>query len=70
MFAVDVFFYVGGLLLAYVFIREVQNNKSKFAYPLAFIQRLLRFWPSYIMAMLIFYTIYLNLGSGPRWGSD
>lgn len=48
----------------------MRNNKSLFAYPLAILQRLLRFWPSYIMAMLIFYTIYLHLGSGPRWGSD
>jgi len=34
------------------------------------LQRILRFWPSYIFAILFFYSIYEHLGSGPIWGQD
>jgi peptidoglycan/LPS O-acetylase OafA/YrhL len=68
LFAVDVFFFVAGILLAYVFLRT--DNINSTTYPMAFIQRVLRFWPSYLIAIMIYYSVYLHLGSGPRWGSD
>lgn len=64
-FAVDVFFYIGGFLVAYSFLRN--NMKSIMKYPLAIVHRLLRFWPSYIMAMVVYYGIMLHTGSGPLW---
>lgn len=64
-YAVDVFFYIGGFLVAYSFLRN--NMKSMLKYPLAIVHRLLRFWPSYIMAMLIYYGIMIHTGSGPLW---
>ena len=41
--------------------------KSWVKYPLAVVHRVLRFWPSYIAAMLIYYGIFIHLGSGPIW---
>lgn len=64
-FAVDVFFYIGGFLVAYSFLRN--SMKSVMKYPLAIAHRLLRFWPSYIMAMLIYYGVMIHTGSGPLW---
>jgi len=64
-FAVDVFFYIGGFLVAYSFLRN--QMKSIMKYPLAIVHRLLRFWPSYIMAMLIYYSIMIHTGAGPLW---
>ena len=64
-FAVDVFFYIGGFLVAYSFLRS--NMKSLLKYPLAIVHRLLRFWPSYIMTILIYYSLFLHAGSGPLW---
>lgn len=64
-FAVDVFFYIGGFLVAYSFLRN--SMKSILKYPLAIVHRVLRFWPSYIMAMLIYYSIMIHTGSGPLW---
>lgn len=64
-FAVDVFFYIGGFLVAYSFLRN--KMKSMMKYPLAILHRVLRFWPSYIMAMLFFYGIMIHLGDGPLW---
>ncbi len=67
-FSVDTFFFLAGMLLAYVILRE--NSKSPLKYPLGIIQRVLRLWPSYIFTILIYYSIYLHMGSGPNWGSD
>lgn len=41
--------------------------KSVLKYPLAILHRLLRFWPSYIMAILIYYSLFLHSGEGPLW---
>lgn len=41
--------------------------KSIMKYPLAIVHRILRFWPSYIMAMMIYYGIIIHTGSGPIW---
>lgn len=68
LFSVDVFFFVGGLLVAYVVLRD--SSKSHLKYLVAILQRVLRFWPSYIFAIMFYYAIYLHLGSGPNWGSD
>ena len=68
VFAVDVFFFIAGLLLAHVFLRDLSRSLAK--YPLAIIQRMLRLWPSYIFTILIYYSVYVHFGSGPLWGQD
>ena len=65
MFAVDTFFFLGGFMAAYVLLRE--KSFSFFTYPLAILNRVLRIWPSYIIAILIFYSILMHLGDGPIW---
>jgi peptidoglycan/LPS O-acetylase OafA/YrhL len=68
VFAVDVFFFIAGLLLTHVFLRDSSKLLAK--YPLAIFQRMLRIWPSYIFTILIYYSVYDHLGSGPLWGQD
>jgi peptidoglycan/LPS O-acetylase OafA/YrhL len=65
-FAVDIFFYLGGFLLGYVFFTQLKKNNI-FIYLMAMIHRLLRFYPSYITAILIWYQIFPHSGSGPFW---
>ena len=65
MFAVDTFFYVGGFMAAYVLLKEKFFSISN--YPLLILNRLLRIWPSYLISILIFYSIFMHLGSGPNW---
>jgi peptidoglycan/LPS O-acetylase OafA/YrhL len=67
-FSVDIFFFIAGFLLAYVFLKDVSKGFIKF--PTAIFQRMLRLWPSYIFAILIYYSVYLHLGNGPNWGTD
>jgi len=35
---------------------------------MAVVHRLLRFWPSYIVVILLYYSIQIHTGSGPMWG--
>jgi len=51
--------------VAYSFLRN--QMKSMFKYPLAILHRLLRFWPSYIMALFLYSSIIIHLGEGPFW---
>lgn len=64
-FAVDVFFFLGGFLVAYSFLREKSKNILK--YPMAIVHRILRFWPSYLMAILLLYAVFLQIGHGIFW---
>jgi peptidoglycan/LPS O-acetylase OafA/YrhL len=66
--AVDVFFFIGGFLVAYSFLRE--KSKSILKYPMAVLHRVLRFWPSYIMAILLYYSVYIHSNSGPLWKAN
>lgn len=34
---------------------------------MAIVNRALRFWPSYIVVILIYYSLYVHSGSGPQW---
>ena len=65
LFSVDTFFFVGGFLVAYVFLRE--KSQSFLKYPLAILNRYLRIVPAYLLAMLIYYSVFPHLGSGPLW---
>ena len=54
--------------MAYVMLKD--TNKSDLKYPLAIVQRVLRFWPSYFFTILFYYSFYKHLGSGPSWDTD
>ena len=58
----DTFFFVGGFLVAYAVLKE--KSMSPMKYPLAILNRFLRFIPAYFIAMLIFYKILIQLGNG------
>ena len=62
--AVDVFFCLGGFFLSFIMLRNKINLKIC---GLGILQRALRIWPAYILAMLFYYTLYMRLGSGPLW---
>ena len=64
-FAVDVFFFIGGFLVAYSFLREKSKNPLK--YPIAIIHRVLRFWPSYLLVILLLYAVFQQTGHGIFW---
>ena len=68
LFAVDTFFFVGGFLMAYVFLKE--RTQTMFKYPLAILNRYLRFVPSYFFAIMIFREFLPHMGRGPFWSQN
>jgi peptidoglycan/LPS O-acetylase OafA/YrhL len=51
-YAVDVFFMLGGFMVGFLFPKLYNRNPSKLKFITAIIQRVLRFWPLYIFALL------------------
>ncbi|CAK67580.1 unnamed protein product (macronuclear) [Paramecium tetraurelia] len=70
MYAVDIFFWVGGFFLGYVMCEE-RKAKTLHQKPLSIFlsitHRLMRIWPCYLLCIAINSYIIPYLGSGPRW---
>jgi peptidoglycan/LPS O-acetylase OafA/YrhL len=65
LLAVDIFFMLGGFFLAFAFLREKASGIAAFG--LGVLQRALRIWPAYIIAMLFYYSLFMPTGSGMFW---
>ncbi|KAK0407460.1 hypothetical protein QR680_019206 [Steinernema hermaphroditum] len=68
-FSVDSFFFLSGLLLAYLFFKEASRNpkriKSPITWVLFYVHRFLRLTPPYIMLILFFVAYMKHLTIGP-----
>jgi len=68
LYSVDVFFYMSGFLFAYIGTGKMRKLRPN---PLNFIglciHRLLRFWPTYVVALIFFWKVLPLLGEGPVW---
>lgn len=68
LYSVDVFFYMSGFLFAYIGVGKLKKLKAT---PLNYIglciHRLLRFWPTYVVALIFFWRVLPYLGEGPVW---
>jgi len=68
LYSVDVFFYMSGFLFAYIGVGKLKKLKAT---PLNYIglciHRLLRFWPTYAVALIFFWRVLPYLGEGPVW---
>ncbi len=67
-FAVDVFFWIGGFLIT---IGMLEQMKKKFKFILFYIEsvihRFIRIWPTYMVAILLFWKVAPYFGNGPIW---
>ena len=68
-YAVDTFFWMSGLLMAYLFILEVNKAESFSGWSLGmvYVHRYLRITPVYIFCTLFFWCMTVYIGSGPMW---
>ncbi len=64
---------MAGFLLAYVVLDEAKKKCFRFQTPagaaMAIIHRLLRIWPCYIIAILVFWKLSIYFGKGPYWNA-
>lgn len=65
LLSVDVFFMLGGFFLAYVYLRE--DNKKIVGIGFGILQRALRIWPAFIICMMFYYSLFMQLGNGIFW---
>ena len=73
LFAVDIFFFLGGFFVAFVLIGKFNALKKttthfKFFGHIYF-HRIYRIWPSYVLCIMILYKLSVYFWSGPVWGS-
>ena len=68
-FAVDIFFYVTGLLFSYFLLAELEKSKGKMKWGLLYFHRIIRIVPTYAFMIGFCYFALPLLGSGPAWGN-
>ncbi|XP_033609915.1 nose resistant to fluoxetine protein 6-like [Cryptotermes secundus] len=63
--SVDTFFVLSGLLLGYIFLKQMKHKTSGFNIPMFYVHRYIRLTPPYAIVILINATLYRYVGSGP-----
>jgi peptidoglycan/LPS O-acetylase OafA/YrhL len=68
-YAVDTFFWMSGLLMAYLFINEFDKIKGSPAPTLilTYVHRFLRITPVYMFCLFFFWALMPYFGNGPFW---
>lgn len=56
---------LSGFFLAFAFMREKASGPAAFG--LGVLQRVLRIWPAYILAMFFYYSLFMQIGGGMYW---
>lgn len=70
--SVDTFFVLGGTLLSYLLLKEIQANEGlrNIGWPKFFFHRFWRLTPLYMMVLAFWATLFKYFGSGPHWPED
>ena len=71
LLSVDTFFLLSGFLMSYLSLKEYEKKRSiNFMAPFfSYLHRYIRLTPAYALLMLIYSTLFLHLGTGPKFGS-
>ena len=65
--SVDTFFFLSGLLVAYIFMRNMERSNGKFNIIMYYVHRYIRLTPVFAMVIAFICTLYVHLGDGPFW---
>ena len=66
-FSVDSFFFLSGVLVAYLTLREMQRKKGRFPVLTYYLHRYLRLTMVYAFLLFFWWTLTVHLGNGPTW---
>jgi len=66
-FSVDTFFCIGGLLVAYLTLKQVYKSSNMNFIPIMYLKRYLRLTPVYAYLILFNIGLYKYFGDGPYW---
>ncbi|XP_033763776.1 O-acyltransferase like protein-like [Pecten maximus] len=70
LLSVDTFFTLSGLLLAYVFMKEMKREKGRINWFMFYFHRFWRLTPPYMLVMMLDIVLFRYLGDGPMWTPD
>ncbi len=65
-FSVDSFFFLSGLLVAYLTFRNMKRNKGRFPYVVYYVHRILRLTPTYMFVLFFYWLVTVHMGNGPN----
>jgi len=70
LYAVDIFFYLGGFLSGFLMLSKLQDRPidSNIYFRLVF-HRWIRLWPAYCVAILFYWKLAVYVGDGPLWNN-
>ncbi len=66
-FSVDSFFFLSGLLVSYLTLRQMKRRGGKFPFVMYYVHRYLRLTPVYAFVLFLVWTLTSQLGNGPRY---
>ena len=66
-FSVDSFFFLSGLLVAYLTLREMKRKKGRFPFLMFYLHRYLRLTPTYAFVLFFIWLLMMHLGNGPMF---
>ncbi|XP_065182327.1 nose resistant to fluoxetine protein 6-like [Sycon ciliatum] len=66
-FAVDTFFFLSGLLVMYLSLKQLDNHHGKMPWFKFYFHRVWRLTPAYMIALMILYNVLPFFGTGPTW---
>ena len=64
-FSVDSFFFLSGLLVAYLTFREMGRKNGRFPFIPFYVHRFLRLTPTYMYALFFFWFLSVHIANGP-----
>jgi peptidoglycan/LPS O-acetylase OafA/YrhL len=64
-YAVDTFFWLSGLLMALLFIKELVGRKGRLNWPLVYFHRFWRILPIYMFVLFLTWAFVAYVGDGP-----
>ena len=66
-FSVDSFFFMSGVLAAYLVLIEMQKKEGRFPVLIYYLHRYLRLTMVYAFVLFFWWTLTVHLGNGPMW---
>jgi peptidoglycan/LPS O-acetylase OafA/YrhL len=66
-YSVDVFFWMGGLLMAYLFVKELEAKNGRVKWGLVYFHRFWRILPPYMFVFFGYWALMRYIGDGPIW---
>ena len=66
-FSVDSFFFMSGVLVAYLTFRQMKRRNGRFPYVMYYVHRYLRLTPVYAFVLFFTWFLIMHLGDGPNY---